>query len=157
MRYYLDTEFNEFGGALISIGLVREDGESLYIVYDWPTIIYGNWVKDNVVPILWDIPSPLPGGAYSVNTMEDGARIIADFLNQSKDTPVIITDWPDDIKYFCQALITAPGEMVDVPRILFDMVRVNSYPTSLKGAIQHNAWWDARALWWLLEKKESDK
>ena len=59
MKYFLDTEFNEFGGELISLALVREDGESIYLVYpDLPE--YGAWVKEHVVPIIWSIPSPLP-------------------------------------------------------------------------------------------------
>jgi hypothetical protein len=57
MKYYLDTEFNEFGGELISLALVREDGESLYLVYPEPKDGYGEWVKDNVVPIISDLPS----------------------------------------------------------------------------------------------------
>lgn len=60
--------------------------------------------------------------------------------------PVIVADWPDDIKYMCQALITGPGEMVDIPCIRFELARVDAYPSRLVGAIQHNALWDARAL-----------
>jgi hypothetical protein len=33
-RYYLDTEFNSFGGSLISLGIVRHDDpeDHLYLV-----------------------------------------------------------------------------------------------------------------------------
>ena len=149
MKYFLDTEFNEFGGELISLGLVREDGESLYLVYPQPKDGYGSWVKENVVPILWNIPSPLPGMAYPVEDMQDGARRIQNFL-AGDESPIIITDWPDDIRYFCQAVITGPGTMIRVPRFTFEMVRVDAYPTTLPGAVQHNAWWDAMALRHLL-------
>jgi hypothetical protein len=144
MRYYLDTEFNEFGGELISLALVREDGESIYLVYpDLPE--YGEWVSKNVVPIIWNIPSPLPGMAYKLESHQDGARRIAEFISGDPH-PVIVTDWPDDIKYFCQAIITAPGEMVGLDNLVFHMVRVNAYPTTLENAVQHNAWHDAKAL-----------
>ena len=144
MRYFLDTEFNEFGGELISLALVREDGESLYLVY--PDLDnYGAWVKENVVPIIWSIPSPLPGMAYKVASAEEGARRIAEFIGTDIE-PVIITDWPDDIKYFCQAIITGPGMMVGLNNLIFQMLRVNAYPTTLENAVQHNAWWDAKAL-----------
>lgn len=144
MKYFLDTEFNEFGGELISLALVREDGESIYLVYpDLPE--YGEWVSKNVVPILWNIPSPLPGMAYSLPSKEEGAYIIANFLKGDPE-PVIISDWPDDIRYFCQAIITGPGMMAAINNLVFQMVRVNAYPTDLEGAIQHNAWWDAKAL-----------
>ena len=147
MQYYLDCEFNEFGGDLISLALVREDNESIYLVY--PELEeYGSWVKENVVPIIWNIPSPLPGMAYRVD-QESGARQIAQFL-AGDPAPVIITDWPDDIRYFCQAIITGPGMMINIPQVTFHMVRVNAYPTTLEGAVQHNAWWDAKALKYLL-------
>ena len=147
MQYYLDCEFNEFGGDLISLALVREDNESIYLVY--PELEeYGPWVKENVVPIIWNIPSPLPGMAHRVD-QESGARQIAQFL-YGDPNPVIITDWPDDIRYFCQAIITGPGMMINIPQVTFHMVRVNAYPTTLEGAVQHNAWWDAKALKHLL-------
>lgn len=150
MRYYLDTEFNDFGGELISLALVREDGESLYYVYPEPKDGYKPWVKENVVPILWSIPSPMPGMAYK---LDRGAApsYIAAFLREDPGPIVIVTDWPDDIKYFCQEVITGPGMMINRDRFVFDMLRVNAYPTSLPNAVQHNAYWDARALWWLFE------
>lgn len=69
-------------------------------------------------------------------------------------SPTLFADWPDDIRYFCQALITAPGEMVNIPRLTFHIVRVDAYPTTLEGAVQHNALWDARALCHRLFQKE---
>lgn len=42
---------------------------------------------------------------------------------------------------------TGPGTMIEVrPSIKFEMHRVDAYPTTLPGAIQHNAYWDAMAL-----------
>gem|GEM_PF-4079500 len=37
LRYFLDTEFNGFGGALISLALVSEAGPSLYLIYGEPS------------------------------------------------------------------------------------------------------------------------
>lgn len=143
MIYFLDCEFNEFGGELISLALVRQDGESLYLVYPDPEAGYGSWVKDNVVPILYSVPDFVE--AYRVRTTEDGARLIAKFLENDRDI-AIITDWPDDIRYFCQAVIVGPGQMVNIDNLTFRMVRVDAYPTKLPLAVQHNAWWDAMAL-----------
>lgn len=145
MRYFLDTEFNGFGGELISLALVREDGDSLYLVYPEPFDRYDLWVQKNVMPILWSIPSPLPGMAHKLNLRKDGGALIQEFLHNDPN-PLIITDWPDDIKYFCQELITGPGTMINIPQLSFQMVRVDAYPTTLEGAVQHNAWWDAMAL-----------
>jgi hypothetical protein len=133
--YFLDTEFNEFGGDLISLALVREDGKSIYIVDECPNP--GPWVAEHVIPILGAAEVPAYAGGF-------GHRI-AEFLRGDSD-PVIITDWPEDIRHFCQVLITRPGQMVAVPRLQFALVRVDAYPTTLPGAVQHNAWWDAMAL-----------
>ena len=145
MKYFLDTEFNEFGGELISLALVREDGKSIYLVYPEPTAGYGIWVKEHVVPILWSVPSSTLNHSFAAPSLKDGAGVIANFLRGDRN-PVIVTDWPDDIRYFCQAVITGPGEMVALDNLVFHMLRVNAYPTTIEGAIQHNAWWDAMAL-----------
>src|SRR5690606_2267084 len=67
-------------------------------------------------------------------------------LDQDLENIEIISDWPDDIKYFCQALITSPGYMLDIPSISFRVSRVDSYPNVIEHCVQHNAMWDAIAL-----------
>jgi len=143
MRYWLDCEYNGFGGQLLSLALVREDGHSLYIKYETIQEI-DPWVAINVMPVIINVPK---GVKMQVASLLDnrGAHMIKEFFGDDP-CPVITTDWPDDIKYLCQAMITGPGEMIAVPRIIFDMVRVDAYPTTLPGAIRHNAWWDASAL-----------
>lgn len=138
MRYFLDTEFDGFGGPLISLALVSEVGGCLYLATacDDPT----EWVRDNVMPIV-----TAPGADPLLVEPDQFGRLIATFL-RGDPNPVIIADWPDDIRYFCQALIVGPGQMVNIPALQFVMTRVDSYPTDLEGAVQHNALWDARAL-----------
>jgi hypothetical protein len=52
MRYFLDAEFNGFGGELVSIALVPEDDAlpAFYeaIICKKPTV----WVRENVQPVL---------------------------------------------------------------------------------------------------------
>ena len=51
MRYFLDTEYDGFGGPLISLALVPEDGgEELYLVLDQDAT--DPWVERNVIPFL---------------------------------------------------------------------------------------------------------
>ena len=148
MKYYLDTEFNGFGGELISLALVREDGDHIYLVnQDVHDMSLDPWVRDNIIPILDSSPTP-----PILTTLKGLPYHIASFMRDDP-TPVVITDWPDDIKYMCQSVITKPGEMVAIPQLTFHMVRVNAYPTNLKDAVQHNALWDALALKDLLEQK----
>jgi len=139
VRYFLDTEFNEFGGDLISLALVSEAGDrELYIATECDKP--GAWVKENVLPIL------RAGDADPIMIQPDEfGRAIQWFLADDK-LPTIVADWPDDIRYFCQAVITGPGQMVNIPRLQFQMLRMDAYPTTLDGAVQHNALWDARAL-----------
>lgn len=138
MRYYLDTEFNEFGGDLISLALVGEDGREFYVATGCANP--GAWVKENVIPII-----KCAGAEPIIIEPKDFGHAIAWFLDGDK-LPTIIADWPDDIRYFCQAIITAPGEMVNIARLQFQMLRMDAYPSELAGAVQHNALWDARAL-----------
>ena len=58
MRYFLDTEYNGWGGALISLALVPDDGEELYLTLaiDDPILA---WVERHVVPYLDTVPAGL--------------------------------------------------------------------------------------------------
>jgi hypothetical protein len=154
MKYYLDTEFNGYRGELISLALVREDGPELYLVtHRLPEVI--PWVKDNVIPVLF---AKSADDAVIWRTDLFGEQI-ANFMREDL-FPVIIADWPDDIRYFCECLITGPGKMVDLPAdgkgaIDFVVERVDSYPSRLREAVQHNALWDARALQMRLNEGEA--
>lgn len=146
MRYYLDCEFDGFGGPLISLALVREDGISDY----WVMVgveAKDEWVSENVVPILWDCPLPPKTWERSAAAMD-----IAAFLNSAND-PIIVSDWPADIRYFCELIEFPMGQMAPIPSLKFEMHRVDAYPTDLEGAVQHNAWWDAMALRYKLTGK----
>lgn len=146
MKYFLDTEFNGFGGDLISLALVSEVGREMYLATkcEQPQ----EWVRENVLPII-----KCEGAEPYVCDIELFGRLTAWYLH-TDDDPVIVADWPDDIRYLCQALITGPGEMVAIPRLRFELARVDAYPTTLPGAVQHNAMWDARALALKLSSKE---
>lgn len=143
MRYYLDTEFNGFGGELISLALVSDNSRELYLVAEEAMsdrFIWNEWVFENVYPHL-----SLSTAPADLAPLRMFGPWIAGFLEGDPD-PVIIADWPDDIRYFCQCLITGPGQMAPIHRLRFIMERIDAYPTTLPGAIQHNALWDARAL-----------
>lgn len=151
MRYYLDCEFDGFGGKLMSLALVREDGAAIYLIYEGAEDVSDPWVRENVVPLLRSIPEHRRHCMCLKVTQKTGAYLISEFL-AGDSGPYIVADWPDDISYFCKAVITAPGFMSRIQSLRFEMVRVDSYPTDIKGAIQHNALWDALALWRLYHK-----
>src|SRR5690606_25272984 len=115
---------------LLSMALVREDGESIYLIYVEHNA-QDPWVRENVLPVMRSTPY----GVTFINcTHMSGALRIAEFLRGDL-FPHINTDWPDDIRHFCQAIIVGPGQMIAIPHISFDVHRVDAYPTDLPGAI----------------------
>ena len=144
MRYYLDTEFNGFGGNLISLALVSEEGRELYVATLCP--FPAKWVEQNVLPIV-----KCPGAEPIMIDHRHFGQAIAIFLT-GDPAPTIISDWPDDVRFFCESIVTGPGQMVSIPSLQFEVRRIDAYPTDLAHAVQHNALWDARALRHAIEK-----
>lgn len=129
MRIWIDTEFNDFKGDLISIALVAEDGHEFYesVGCENP----GQWVAENVMPKINKEPIPL-------ELMQFRMR---DFLMQFESVH-IVADWPEDIAYFCDLLIFGPGLRFDTPPLTIE-IRRDLDATSL---LPHNALADARAI-----------
>lgn len=138
MKYFLDTEFNGMGGKLISLALVAEDNSFIYMAAGCGDP--NPWVRDHVMPII-EVDGARPF-YYPLHHFGWGIKK----LTLGDPQPTIIADWPDDIKYFCECLITGPGQMIGIASLKFELHRVDAYPTDLPGAVQHNALWDARAL-----------
>lgn len=140
--YYVDCEFDGHDGPLLSIALVEQAGCSIHI--ETTAIATDPWVIANVVPLMGKNDAtthPL------VQPNQVGAQL-RDFIGNDP-LPVIIADSPVDISRFCQALMTSPTggyEPNTWEQMLFEVHDVNCYPTTLDGAVQHNAWWDAMAL-----------
>lgn len=142
-RIFIDTEFNGYKGGLLSIGLVKESGESLYTVFPPPSERTDMWVASNVIPILGSTPHGIPTRHMSVGRFQE---LLQEYLQKEGDDIQIVSDWPDDIKYFSELLITGPGKMIDIPGIDFAVRRVDPYLHPMKGAVQHHAMWDALCL-----------
>jgi hypothetical protein len=148
MKFTIDTEFNGFGGELLSMALVPFDTDypSLYLRVREPLAQLEPWVEENVWPIMDRHHCET---AVRAGPVKQWAGVIAAYLDAyCIGVPYIIADWPDDIRYFCQAVITGPGEMAPIARLQFDVVRVDPWEAgfSAPGAVRHNAWWDAVAL-----------
>lgn len=134
MNIYLDTEFNGFNGELISMGLEAEDGSGFYQVLDWSNLKIDPWVEKNVIPVLHKKPiDPI--------TFKNKLKL---YLNQYKEV-TIIADWPEDIKHFCEMLITGPGSRINTPEITF-VLDYNLPDTATHSLVPHNASEDAKAL-----------
>lgn len=141
VRYFLDTEYNGWGGTLLSLALVPEHGEELYLTLDW-TEPLEEWVERNVVPYLDMVPDSLVSPRLS---RADAARTISHFLAGDPE-PLIVADWPEDIALFNALLLTGPGTMVEVPPLTFKFVELSGFSTAANSEVPHNALHDARAL-----------
>lgn len=130
MRFWIDTEFNEFKGDLISMALVAENGREWYEVLGCENP--GSWVKQNVMPFL-------NRGAITKHKMQASLR----WFLKGYTYAHIIADWPEDVQHFCELLITGPGERIDTPLLTFEIRRDLD---GAQSAIPHNALEDARAI-----------
>ena len=141
MRYFLDTEYNGWGGALLSLALVSEQGDELYLTLHWDGPLEP-WVERHVVPYLDSVPAPLVSPRM---TRADAARAIEHFLAGDADA-LIVADWPEDIGYLSALLVTGPGLMVELPSLRFQYVALAGFSTAANSKVPHNALHDARSL-----------
>ncbi|MEX1251188.1 MAG: hypothetical protein WEA77_08355 [Hyphomonas sp.] len=142
MLYFLDCEFNGFGGDLISLALSGEAGE-LYLARteeELNALDAHEWVAEHVLPFL-----SLSDARPDVLPLAKFGRAIQGFLATDAE-PVIVADWPEDLMHLMQCLIIAPGQMVQIPDLSLRLMHASAYPTEISDAVQHNALWDARAL-----------
>jgi hypothetical protein len=134
MRYFLDTEFNGFGGALISLALVPENGAAPFygaLACPDPT----DWVAAHILPALDTVPIP----------REAMGRAFATYLGDDPD-PLLVADWPEDIAHAATLLIAAPGHRHPIDRIRFELCDAFGFDSAAMSARPHNALADAMAL-----------
>ena len=141
MRYFLDTEYNGWGGTLLSLALVPEEGEELYLTLDWEGAL-DPWVERNVIPYLDSVPEPLVSPRLS---RADAARLVAHYL-AGDPAPLIVADWPEDIALLSALLVTGPGIMAEVPQLDLRIQPLSGFSTAANSKVPHNALHDARAL-----------
>lgn len=134
-KFFIDTEFNAFGGKLMSMALVPEDVNlpEFYCEIEMKDQL-DPWVRENVVPRMY-----LPRTTYN----EFQISLSRYLLNIESDEITIVADWPDDIRYFCEALITGPGDRITMPEVIKFVLDLNIRYNS---EVPHNALWDARAI-----------
>ncbi|MCJ7420908.1 hypothetical protein [Sphingomicrobium astaxanthinifaciens] len=143
MRYFLDTEYDGFGGRLLSLALVPEDeGDEEFYVILAPAEAQSDWVGRNVIPYLHHVPEGLKEAPMSPG---DAAHALAHYLAHDA-APEICADWPEDLAHFARLLVTGPGVMVRVPPFTLRLLDMTGFSTATNSAVPHNALHDARAL-----------
>lgn len=137
MKYYLDTEFNGFGGELLSIALVPADPNKrpFYKEIDRSSVVFLPWVVNNVK---FDMRS------VQVTEVE-AARSLANYLKNDSE-PHVIADWPEDIFHLNRILLVGPGAMVNIRSLTSQFFRVRNWSTAEHSKVPHHALYDAMAL-----------
>jgi len=141
VRYFLDTEYNGVGGALLSLALVPDDGEELYLTLKSSDALL-DWVERHVAPYLDTVPEQLSCPRLS---RDHAAQALERYLRHD-DEPLIFADWPEDIAQFCNLMITGPGDMVELRHVTFRLAPMSNFSTAANSKVPHNALHDARAL-----------
>lgn len=142
MRYFLDTEYDGFGGPLLSIALVPEDGgEEFYAVIEHDGIA-DDWVQRNVVPYFDMVPESLKAPPLARG---EAALALAHWLAHD-EAPEIIADWPEDLAQLAMLMVTGPGQMVPVRGLTLRFVPLHGFSPAANSGVPHNALHDARAL-----------
>ena len=141
LRYFLDTEYNGIAGALLSLALVPDDGEELYLTFatDDPIV---PWVQRHVIPYLDMVPEQLSCPRLS---RSDAAHALERYLRHDEE-PLVVADWPEDVALFCNLLVTGPGDMIDLRHLDFRLTPLSNFSTAANSKVPHNALHDARAL-----------
>jgi len=135
VRYFLDAEFNGFGGQLISLALVPEDPEAAPFYEALPCPEPEPWVAEHVLPVLQTQP---------ISRHEMVAKLAA-YL-RGDEAPVVIADWPEDIAHLALLMVTGPGWRMPSERLRFDLLDLPLFDSETLSEVPHNALHDARAL-----------
>lgn len=134
MRLYLDTEYNGFGGELISMAIVSPAGHRWYGARA-PVFPVDPWVAENVMPKL-EFGRPM----MTDREFRDSLHV---FLHQFDD-PEIVCDWHADAGLFCSLL---QGETFDSSLDYACRITIlRTPPGQPVSEIPHNAVADAEAL-----------
>lgn len=117
-RFFYDCEFDEspiYGIRLISVGIVDEHGNELYMInkdYNWD-LCTNNWLIENVKPFINSAPD-----YYKVSKIEM-VRKILDFIQPSAADDIKLYGYYSAYDHVCFCQIF--GKMIDLPERITDV------------------------------------
>lgn len=135
MRYFLDTEFNGFGGELIALAAVPESNEFPPFYEAIECLSPVPWAIANILPVLQTNPKP----------RTEVARLFCDYL-ASDGEPLLLADWPEDIAHAASMLTNSRGGRLFKEAVRFELLPASDFASKTRSAIPHNAYYDALAL-----------
>jgi hypothetical protein len=134
MNLYIDTEFSNFNGQLISMAVVSSMGHEFYEVRNYKEFAeYINpWVWENVIPSLLKEP---------ISDEQFNHKFWSWFINLEIKPTDIYADWPEDLAYFLREMCRPEGKRIG-GEYRFHLI----HSGDVNSLIPHNALEDARAL-----------
>jgi hypothetical protein len=126
MHYYLDAEFNGFGGSLISLALVPKDRRRAAFYEALPCPSPVPWVIKHVLPVL---------RTKAIARMEVCAKL-SSYLRDDVE-PVVVSDWPEDIAQLAMLMITGPGWRLPSPRLTFELLDLPLFDSETASEVPH--------------------
>jgi len=110
----------------------KDEHQEFYRELDFSTEPINDWVEENVLSVM---------ERDNLLTIFEFQAELQSFLSQFESVH-ILADWPEDIMYFCEALITGPGERINTPPLTMEVRR----DLDADSKIPHHALWDARGI-----------
>lgn len=143
MRYFVDAEFNGFGGDLISLAAVPEDAAAAPFYEAVECRRPSAWVREHVLPVIQTRPRP----------MAEVAGLFANYL-YGDVAPIIVADWPEDIAHAAALLTNSKGGRLVNTEVVFRLLGQLEFSANRLSKVPHNAYYDALALRdWVLARE----
>lgn len=156
MELFADCEFDDETKELISVGIVSTTGKCWYAFDSEAASRTKNpWIQEHVNSVLLEVPV-WASVTDLVSKRLSWQEWLKQFWNEHMNAPVfgktadviIHTDFSTDVEYLSRLFHLGEGHRIGSGRrINFQIDYVDPYPTTLKGAVQHNAMWDAIVLY----------
>lgn len=154
MKYTIDTEFHDRGHNkmdLLSVGVVSESGHQYYAVVkdvDWEAVHKNVWLRDNVVPVLYD-PRSVKNQIVPYRTRKEIVGELAVFFARDPAPQfwAYFADW--DWVLFCHLFGTLLETLPQFPQLCLDIkqemmrMRIPREALSPQATHEHNALNDA--------------
>jgi hypothetical protein len=143
MRYFVDAEFNGFGGELISLAAVPETGARPHFYEAVGCQKPSLWVRINIIPVL----------QVSPRSWGEVAHLFATYLGDDP-APVIVSDCPEALAHAAMLLVDRGGQRLMRARVRFELLPETDFSAQAHSETPFNAYRDAIALrdWVLAEE-----
>lgn len=135
MRYFVDAEFNGYGGELISLAAVPETNGSPHfyqaIGCQKPIL----WVRTHIIPVLQVAP----------RSKGEVAHNFAHYL-EPDPAPVLISDCPESLAHAVLMLTDGRGGRLLQARVRTELLPASDFSAVAHSETPYNAYRDAIAL-----------